>query len=109
MELNNQTDELTGSVLADRYTVRAKLARGGMGAVYEAHDKVLDRLVAVKTISRTTLDDAELVRFHREGKAASTVRHPNVIQMLDFGVTKASNPFMVMELIRGLTLERLIK
>ncbi|MDZ4834456.1 MAG: serine/threonine-protein kinase [Candidatus Melainabacteria bacterium] len=104
-----QNDDLTGTVLVERFHITGKLGQGGMGAIYTAHDSVLARDVAIKTIARTNLNDQELMRFQREAKAASTLKHPNVIQMLDFGVLESGQPFMVMELIQGLSLAELIK
>lgn len=102
-------DDLAGVTLVERYHIKGKLGQGGMGSIYQAHDAILDRDVALKTIPRYNLNDHELVRFHREGKAASTVSHPNVIQMLDFGVLESGQPFMVIELIQGVSLFDLIK
>ncbi len=102
-------DDLIGVTLAERYCVKGRLNQGGMGTIYVAHDQVLNREVAIKSVVRNNLDEVELIRFHREGKAASTVRHPNVVQMLDFGVSKSGQPYMVMELIKGLTLAELIQ
>jgi len=101
-------DSLIGVTLVERYHIKSKLGQGGMGSVYTAHDDVLDRDVAIKTVPRTNLNDIELVRFHREGKAASTIRHPNVIQMLDFGLLENGQPYMVMELINGVSIADLL-
>ena len=109
MELPTQLDDLTGKILVERYHIHGRLGQGGMGSIYTAHDNILDRSVALKTVPRNNLNDIELVRFHREGKAASTVRHPNVIQMLDFGVLESGQPFIVMELIRGISISQLLK
>jgi len=109
MEPPTQLDDLTGKTLVERYHIHGRLGQGGMGAIYTAHDDILDRDVAIKTVPRNNLNDVELVRFHREGKAASTVRHPNVIQMLDFGVLETGQPFIVMELIKGISISQLLK
>ncbi len=104
----NPTEDLTGMTLVERFHITGKLGQGGMGSIYTAHDSILARDVAIKTIARTNLNDQELMRFQREAKAASTLSHPNVIQMLDFGVLESGQPFMVMELIEGISLAQLI-
>lgn len=104
----NPTEDLTGMTLVERFHIKGKLGQGGMGSIYTAHDSILARNVAIKTIARTNLNDQELMRFQREAKAASTLSHPNVIQLLDFGVLESGQPFMVMELIEGITLSQLI-
>jgi serine/threonine protein kinase len=104
----NQNDDLIGMTLAERFLITGKLGQGGMGEIYTAHDSILARDVAIKTIARTNLNDTELIRFQREAKAASTLKHPNVIQMLDFGVSEHGQPFMVMELIQGISLAELL-
>lgn len=105
----NPTDDLTGKTLVERFHIMGKLGKGGMGAIYMAHDSILDRDVAIKTVARTNLNDQELMRFQREAKAACTLKHPNVIQLLDFGVLESGQPFMVMELIQGQSLAELIE
>lgn len=109
MDQPTQLDDLAGKTLVERYHIHGRLGQGGMGSIYTAHDNVLDRAVAIKTVPRNNLNDIELVRFHREGKAASTVRHPNVIQMLDFGVLESGQPFIVMELIKGISIAQLLR
>lgn len=109
MDQPTQLDDLAGKTLVERYHIHGRLGQGGMGSIYTAHDNVLDRAVAIKTVARNNLNDIELVRFHREGKAASTVRHPNVIQMLDFGVLESGQPFIVMELIKGISIAQLLR
>src|SRR5689334_15680178 len=104
----NPIDDLTGTTLLERFHITGKLGQGGMGSIYTALDSILARDVAIKTIARTNLNDQELMRFQREAKAASTFSHPNVIQLLDFGVLESGQPFMVMELIEGIPLNRLI-
>ncbi len=104
----NRNDDLLGMTLAERFLITGKLSQGGMGVIYTAHDTILARDVAIKTVARTNLNETELMRFQREAKAASILKHPNVIQMLDFGVSEHGQPFMVMELIQGISLAELL-
>jgi serine/threonine protein kinase len=86
-----------------RYRIQAELGRGAMGVVYKAHDPVLDRTVALKTIA---LDDAEQdreeyqARFFQEAKAAARLNHPALITIYDFGEENAL-AYMAMELLNG--------
>jgi serine/threonine protein kinase len=86
-----------------RYRIQAELGRGAMGVVYKAHDPVLDRTVALKTIA---LDDTEQdreeyqARFFQEAKAAARLNHPALITIYDFGEENAL-AYMAMELLSG--------
>jgi serine/threonine-protein kinase len=90
-----------GTVLG-KYRVEAELSRGGMGAIYRARHEVIDRPVAVKLLKPELTEDPELVnRFINEAKAASAIRHPGIIDVLDFGYTDDGQAYLVMELLEG--------
>lgn len=92
-------------LLGGRYRLDRRLGRGGMGTVYEASDTTLERCVAVKVIRDDLLGSAEAAeRFRREARAAAAFTHPNVVTVYDFGLTTANRAFLVMELLRGVTL-----
>lgn len=84
--------------LASRYRFRRVLGRGGFGAVAEAEDQETGRLVAIKTLS--TLDPEGRERFEREARTLAAVRHPGVVEVLDFGVADEA-PYLIMELVEG--------
>ena len=88
--------------LPDRYRVVRHLANGGMASVWEAHDELLDRDVAVKLLaSHLGEDERARRRFQREARAAAGLSsHPNVVTIYDVG-EHASRVFMVMEIMRG--------
>src|SRR3954468_9745255 len=88
--------------LPDRYRVIRHLANGGMASVWEAHDDLLDRDVAVKVLApHLGEDDAARRRFAREARAAAALStHPNVVTIYDVG-EHAGRTYMVMELMRG--------
>jgi serine/threonine protein kinase len=91
-----------------RYEVLDRLGKGGMGEVYLARDPNIVRLVALKLLPRS-LDSGELrERFTREARAAGALGHPNIVTIHDFGEWQGA-PFLVMEYIRGETIEGLIK
>src|SRR3954467_15419928 len=91
--------------LPDRYRVIRHLANGGMASVWEAHDELLDRDVAVKVLaSHLGEDERARRRFQREARAAAGLSsHPNVVTIYDVGEWR-DRVFMVMELMRGGTL-----
>lgn len=88
--------------LPDRYRVIRHLANGGMASVWEAHDQLLDRAVAVKLLaSHLGEDERARRRFQREARAAAGLSsHPNVVTIYDVG-EHANRVFMVMEIMRG--------
>ena len=97
---------LAGRVLASRYELVLLLGEGGMGAVYRAHDRELDEVVALKLLrTEIAADAASLVRFRREVKLARRVTHRNVARTFDLGVD-ADVHFLTMELIAGASVAR---
>jgi eukaryotic-like serine/threonine-protein kinase len=88
--------------LPDRYKVIRHIANGGMAGVWEAHDELLDRAVAVKILAQhLSEDDRARARFQREARAAAGLSsHPNVATIYDVG-EHDGRTFMVMELMRG--------
>jgi serine/threonine-protein kinase len=91
-------------LIANRYEILGEIARGGCGAVYEATDLHLDRLVAVKILQANGLDRAAAARFAREARVASAIHHPNVCTVRDAGTLEDGAPFLVMERLHGETL-----
>jgi serine/threonine-protein kinase len=99
-----------GDVLANRYRVQRQLGRGGMGAVYLAHDEVLGDLVALKVISSAwAADEAAMIeRFKRECAAARKVSSPYVIRIHDLGEARPGLLYLSMEYVQGRTVAELI-
>ena len=90
--------------LGRRYLLERRLARGGMGTVYEAVDTQLGRRVAVKVIRDELVEHAgALSRFEREARLIAALNHPNIVVVHDFGVT-SSGAYLVMECLDGTTL-----
>ncbi len=91
-----------------KYEIVAKIGQGAMGDVYKAHDPILNRDVAIKTMSATIGGDEELrKRFHREAQAAARLNHPGIVSVYDFG-EEAGKIYMAMELLEGKDLRSLI-
>lgn len=100
-------DALVGRTIAGKYRLLEKLGQGAMGAVYKATD-ASGQSCAVKVMEAGSVDNAALrERFEREAKALELVKHPNVLEIRDFGVD-AGLPFLVMELLQGRTLEEMV-
>lgn len=96
-------------VLNGRYHLTRKLGEGGMGSVYLARDRELDRDVAVKLLAMSLVNDAEVVeRFEREARLAAKLDHPNVVAVYDVG-RHQGRPFMVMKALEGQTLAQLLR
>ncbi len=91
-----------------RYEIQRKLARGGMGTVYVAHDPILGRMVALKVfVGDLDVPDAA-ERFAREARAAASLNHTNIVTIYDFGDVE-SQPYIVMEYIQGETMAEIIR
>src|ERR1041384_7590102 len=100
--LRSTTDPMLGQVLAGRYLIQKKLGEGGMGAVYLATHITLDKQVALKVLHGEFARKPDLVeRFMQEAKAASRIRHENVIDISDFGTPPDGLVFFAMELLTG--------
>jgi len=90
-----------------RYRIERELGRGAMGVVYQAFDTILEREVAIKTISSSIRDENLKERFLREARAAGKLLHPNIITVYDFGVEE-DQLFISMEFVEGTDLLDLI-
>ncbi len=98
-----------GQRINGRYEIIRSIGEGGMANVYLAYDTILNRNVAVKLLRGDLANDEKFVkRFQREAIAASSLNHPNIVEMYDVGVDE-ENYFIVMEYIDGITLKSLIK
>ena len=102
-------DPLIGTTLKETYHVDERIGGGGMGDVYLARHVALDAPVALKILKRSLAADPLLVqRFQREARAASRLRHPNIVQVTDFGALPDGTLFMAMEHVHGKDLGRMI-
>ncbi len=98
-----------GQKIYDRYEIEKLIGEGGMANVYLAKDTILDRKVAVKVLRGDLAGDEKFVRrFQREALAASSLSHPNIVEIYDVGEDEG-NFYIVMEYIEGKTLKQLIK
>jgi hypothetical protein len=91
-------------MLVDRYELGRRVGRGGMGAVYAAFDRSLNRDVAIKMLRDDLIMPGAGERFQAEARLAAALAHRNVVSVHDIGVTAAGRAFFVMELLNGVTL-----
>jgi serine/threonine protein kinase len=92
-----------------KYAVVGRIGRGGMGMVYRGWDEVLEREVAVKTLTiEGTLDEESRQRFQIEARAAARLQHANIVTVFELGEERGL-PFIAMELLPGVDLETLIR
>ncbi len=104
------TDPLIGTVLAGNYEILEVLGQGGMGVVYRGKHSLMERIVAIKMLLSQLISDTNSVkRFQQESKAAARLKHPHIIDVYDFGISPAGQPYIVMEFLEGTPLADLIK
>jgi serine/threonine protein kinase len=104
--------DLAGQVLDGKYDMTRELGRGGMGTVYLATHLGTERPVAIKVIAPQYMERAEFIeRFRREARAAGRLRHPNVVNVTDFGFAETKSgrvAYLVMEYLDGCTLGEIL-
>src|SRR5262245_60113885 len=104
---------LVGTTVDSKYRVDAMLGRGGMGAVFRAVHLGTDRTVALKVIVPDHAQRADfLARFEREARACGRLRHPNIVDVTDFGYAEADGrrlAYLVMEYLDGCSLADVLK
>jgi serine/threonine protein kinase len=96
-----------GLVLGN-YTLVDRLGSGGMGQVYRARHRKMDRVVAIKVVPKKAVEEATVERFHREVRAAAKCTHPNIVVAYDADEA-AGTPFLVMEFVDGADLTSVVK
>lgn len=90
-----------------QYTLEEKIGEGGMGIVYRARHALLRRPTAIKLLHPESVNETSLARFEREVQLASSLTHPNTIEIFDFGRTPDGSFYCVMEYLKGRTLEEI--
>ncbi|MBX9696368.1 MAG: serine/threonine protein kinase, partial [Cyanobacteria bacterium] len=106
---NQNNEGLIPQELRERYQDCQTVGAGGMGCVFSALDLRLDKRVAIKVLPASNESPLAVMRFQQEAKAVSKLNHPNIVQVMDFGYTAASEPYLVMEHVKGESLESLIQ
>jgi eukaryotic-like serine/threonine-protein kinase len=99
---------MTGDVIGGRYELEELVGSGGMSSVYRAHDRLLERKVALKILHQRYVEDAEYVeRFRREARAVAQLGHPNIVTVIDRG-EEGGRQFIVFEYIDGESLKDVV-
>jgi len=102
-------DPLLGQVFQDRYAIDGLLGRGGFGAVYSATQLAIGRRVAIKVLrADLTSDLKEVARFQQEARAIAALKHPNIVEIYDFGQADDGNLYLVMDFLEGEPLSSVI-
>ncbi|HZM18710.1 MAG TPA: protein kinase [Gaiellaceae bacterium] len=97
---------MQGEVIAGRYELLELVGKGGMSSVYKAHDRLLDRQIAVKILHPHFTEDEEYVeRFRREARAVAQLSHPNIVTVIDRGEDEGRQ-FIVFEYVEGENLKQ---
>lgn len=91
-----------------RYRILGTLGEGGVGVVYKAHDTLLDKTVAIKKIQSKS-SGKDVVRFQKEARVGGALVHPNILGVIDFGITKENDFYLVLNFIHGESLGELLK
>src|SRR5215204_5607294 len=100
---------MQGEVIAGRYELLELIGKGGMSSVYKAHDRLLDRQIAVKILHPHFTEDEEYVeRFRREARAVAQLSHPNIVTVIDRGEDEGRQ-FIVFEYVDGENLKELVQ
>lgn len=103
-------EALLGKTVADRYLLLEIIGQGGIGVVYKARHIHMDRMVAFKMLRSESLrDERNRQRFQQEAKIVSSLNHPNIVSVFDFGFTSDNAAFLVMDFLDGKDLDTLIQ
>ncbi len=97
-----------GKVVNNRFEIIKNIGVGGMGAVFQAFDRELEEVVALKVLKTQQASSTEIDQFKDEIKVARRISHPNVVRIHDLGQL-ANNVFISMEFVQGYTLEQILK
>jgi len=107
--IEKETHPLLGAEI-DKYKIVEVLNAGGMGIVFKARQKIMDRDIALKLLPpELAKDEVNLQRLEREAKALAQLNHPNIIATYDFGLTDTAQGYLAMEYVEGLSLDELLE
>src|SRR5438034_2124006 len=99
---------VVGELIAGRYELEELVGSGGMSSVYRAHDRLLERTVALKVLhEQFTRDEDYVERFRREARAVAQLAHPNIVTVIDRG-EQEGRQFIVFEFIEGENLKQIV-
>lgn len=96
-------------MFGEKYQIVSLIGRGGMGVVYRVHQVMLGKDFALKVLDLHQSSDVTVRRFQQEARTASQLRHRNLVEVHDFGVFDDGQPYLVMDLVDGVTLSQVLK
>jgi eukaryotic-like serine/threonine-protein kinase len=100
---------MQGEVIAGRFEIVELIGKGGMSSVFKAHDRLLDRSVAIKVLHPQFTEDEEYVeRFRREARSVAQLSHPNIVTVIDRG-EDSGRQYIVFEYVQGENLKQLLE
>jgi serine/threonine protein kinase len=99
----------SGTMIGEKYRVRSLIGSGGMGSVYRVQQIFLGKDCALKVLDLHNQTDVSVRRFQQEARTTAQLRHPNLVEVHDFGVFGDSQPYLVMDIIEGPTLAQVLK
>jgi serine/threonine-protein kinase len=103
-------ENIIGKVFADKYEILEQVGTGGMGKVYKAKHLLMKRIVAIKVLLKELVSEAaSLQRFQQEAEAASSLNHPHILTIFDFGVSQEALPYIVMDYLEGKSLAAIMQ
>ena len=106
----SESDPFLGAIVGGRYQVLGRAGEGAYGAVYQVQHLDIGRVFALKVLrARHLFDGTQVARFRREAQAAAAIAHPGIVDVTDFGLTDADQPYIVMEWLEGSTLGHTVR
>lgn len=107
--MSSEETVVEGQIIAGRYRVVEKLGAGATAIIYKVKEQSLGTYLALKLLRAEKMKEDQLVRFHREARALSSLHHANLVSILDFGLSEDNIPYLVMDYVEGSTLRQYLK
>ena len=98
-----------GTMVEGKYRLVDSIGEGGMGVVYKVEQVLLNRQMALKTLTGNEFSESSIKRFHAEAKLLAKLDHPGLVKVRDFGFIDNVKPFLVMDFVQGRTLSSVLK
>lgn len=108
-KIDSLPEHFAGKLFVEKYELISTLGQGGMGTVYKVRHVLLDKLAALKVLHSEHAMGDGVLRFQQEAKVVSSLKHPNIVGVMDFGIAADGQPYMVMDLLEGVPLNTLLK